>query len=516
MNPDAEAFAVDGVTKRFGATVALNGVTFSVRRGAVHAILGENGAGKSTLIKVLSGITQPNEGKVRLMGEEVHLSGPRVAQGAGVATAFQELSQVPYLTVAQNLLLPNEPTRFGLRSKRRADERAQEILAEFDMTDVDPQQQIQELDLSVRQKLEIVCAISKAPKVLLLDEPTSALTSSDVDWLGRQIAECTRRGITVALITHRMPEVREFCTSMSILRNGACVGSFEAHEVDDDEVFRLIMGRTLGAAFPPRMAPVERRRIPRLAVSQLRSGSRLHDVSFDIHPGECLGVVALQGMGQLELFKALFGLAPMTSGTLAVDGQEVTVRSPQDAISAGVGLSLVPEERKTEGLALNLSGRANVSLPTIERFARWGKVDRKKEAASVAAALRRVSGNMRALYEPASAFSGGNQQKFVIAKWLLADSRVLLLFDPTRGVDVGAKLEIYQVMHDYLASGGAVLLHSTEIPEVANLCDRILVMYAGRVVAELDGRSASEHSITTAMLGASPPPAKESFEKEAS
>lgn len=516
MNPEAEAFAVDGVTKRFGATVALNSVTFSVRAGAVHAILGENGAGKSTLIKVLSGITQPDEGKVRLAGHEVRLGGPRVAQNAGVTTAFQELSQVPYLSVAQNLLLPDEPTRFGLRSKRLAEERAEQILAEFDMTDVDPTQQIQELDLSVRQKLEIVSAIAKSPKVLLLDEPTSALTSADVDWLGRQIAECRRRGITVALITHRMPEVREFCTSMSILRNGACVGSFEADEVADDEVFRLIMGRTLGAAFPPRMAPVEQVSVARLSVKNLRSGSRLHDVSFDVHPGECLGVVALQGMGQLELFKSLFGLAPMTAGTLAVDGREVTVRSPQDAISAGVGLSLVPEERKTEGLALNLSGRSNVSLPTIERFARWGKVDRRKEELAVAGALRRVSGNMRALYEPASAFSGGNQQKLVIAKWLLADSRVLLLFDPTRGVDVGAKLEIYQVMHDYLASGGAVLLHSTEIPEVANLCDRILVMYAGRVVAELDGRSTSEHAITTAMLGVTGQSANEPLHKEAS
>jgi ribose transport system ATP-binding protein len=516
MNPDAEAFSVDGITKRFGATVALNSATFAVRRGAVHAILGENGAGKSTLIKVLSGITQPDEGKVRLMGQDVRLAGPRSAQSAGVATAFQELSQVPYLTVAQNLLLPNEPTRFGLRSHRLANERAEQILSEFDMSGVDPRQPIQELDLSVRQKLEIVCAIAKGPKVLLLDEPTSALTSSDVDWLGRQIADCTRRGITVALITHRMPEVREFCSSMSILRNGACVGSFEANEIANDEVFRLIMGRTLGAAFPARMAPIQQRSVPRLSVNNLRSGSRLHDVSFDVHPGECVGIVALQGMGQLELFKSLFGLAPMTSGTLEVDGRAVKVKSPQDAISAGVGLSLVPEERKTEGLALNLSGCANVSLPTIERFARWGKIDRKKEMESVAGALKRVSGNLRALYEPASAFSGGNQQKLVIAKWLLADSRVLLLFDPTRGVDVGAKLEIYQVMHDYLASSGAVLLHSTEIPEVANLCDRILVMYAGRVVAELDGRSATEHAITTAMLGVSGHSANDSFEKEAS
>jgi ribose transport system ATP-binding protein len=206
-------------------------------------------------------------------------------------------------------------------------------------------------------------------------------------------------------------------------------------------------------------------------------------------------------MGQLRLFKTLFGLTVPSSGEIQVDGRRVSIRSPRDAIAANVGLSLVPEDRKTEGLAMNLSGRANISLPTIERFARWGRVDRFAERVAVTEALRRVSGNLRALDEPASAFSGGNQQKFVIAKWLMADSRVLLLFDPTRGVDVGAKFEIYQVMHGYLEAGGAVLLHSTEIPEVANLADRILVMYAGRIVAELDGRSASDHDITMAMMG---------------
>jgi ribose transport system ATP-binding protein len=206
-------------------------------------------------------------------------------------------------------------------------------------------------------------------------------------------------------------------------------------------------------------------------------------------------------MGQLELFKALFGLAPITSGTIVVDQQRVIIKSPQDAIAANVGLSLVPEERKTEGLALNLTGRANISLPTLSRYSRRGWIDKTAEAAAVSGALFRVNGNQRALYEPASSFSGGNQQKFVIAKWLLADSRVLLLFDPTRGVDVGAKFEIYQVMNDYLSSGGAILLHSTEIPEVINLCDRILVIYAGHIVAEMDGRTASEREVTTAMLG---------------
>ena len=498
---NACAISIDGVTKRFGATVALKAVSLQVERGAVHAILGENGAGKSTLIKVISGITMPNAGVIKVLGTEVSLSRPDDAHAAGIATAFQELSQVPHLSVAQNMLMPNEPTRFGLRRSRECARKATEVLERFELGDIDPNTVVRELDLSVRQKLEIAYAISRGPKVLLLDEPSSALTSEDVGWLGRRIAECRRSGITIVLITHRMPEVREFCTSLSILRNGECVGTYATDEIADEEVFRLIMGRTLGSAFPARLPLPDKTARPRLKVQNLSSGSRLHDVSFDIRPGECLGVVALQGMGQLELFKSLFGLAPQSAGQVTVEGRRVTIRTPRDAIDAQIGLSLVPEERKTEGLALNLSGRANISLPTISQFSRWGRINRAAEDSAVSAALKRVSGNMRGLFEPASSFSGGNQQKFVLAKWLLAESRVLLLFDPTRGVDVGAKFEIYQVMHDYLSSGGAVLLHSTEIPEVANMCDRILVMCAGRVVAEMDGRTASEHQITTAMLG---------------
>ncbi|WP_017773320.1 sugar ABC transporter ATP-binding protein [Paraburkholderia kururiensis] len=495
------AIAIDGVTKRFGATVALNRASLQIQQGAVHAILGENGAGKSTLIKVLSGIVRPNEGTIHVMGKQVSFLRPDDAQSAGIATAFQELSQIPHLSVAQNMLMPAEPTRFGLRRTGECIRLALEILEEFGLGDIDPHSLVKELDLSVRQKLEIAYAISRKPKVLLLDEPTSALTSQDVVWLGKRIADCRLKGITVVLITHRMPEVREFCAELSILRNGTCIGTFKSDEIADDEVFRLIMGRTLGSAFPERLPLPDASMQPRLKVKNLGSGNRLHDVSFEIRPGECVGIVALQGMGQLELFKALFGLARATTGTIEVDGKTVSVKSPRDAINAHIGLSLVPEERKTEGLALNLSGRTNISLPTISQFSRWGKVERAAETLAVSRALKRVNGDMRGLFEPAASFSGGNQQKFVIAKWLLAESRVLLLFDPTRGVDVGAKFEIYQVMRSYLESGGAILLHSTEIPEAVNLCDRILVMYAGRVVAEMDGRVASEHEITTAMLG---------------
>jgi len=498
----AEDIIITGLTKRFGATTALDRASTRIRRGSVHAVLGENGAGKSTLIKILSGVIKPDEGEVRLGGKRLDLGSPVAAHRAGIATAFQELSLVPDLSVAENLAMPNPTTRWGLMNRRGLAREAEALLARYGIFDVDVGATVRSLDLSVRQKLEIVHAMARQPHLLLLDEPTSALASRDVEWLGLQIEARRQAGCTVVMITHRMPEVREFCEEMSILRNGRFVGLHRTQDIDDETVFKEIMGRSMDTAYPPRLPVTARpaKQPPRLQGTGLCSGERLKGVSFDLHPAECVGVVALQGMGQLELFYSLFGLTPLDAGTVAVDGVAVTIGSPGKAISQGIGLGLVPEERKTEGLALNLSGGENVSLPVIGRFARWGLIDLAREREAVLRALEQVRGNPRALTEPAQAFSGGNQQKLVMAKWLLADTRALLLFDPTRGVDVGAKHEIYELMRNYTAAGGAILMYSTEIPEVINLCDRILVMYAGRVVAELDGAGCTEAGVTTAML----------------
>lgn len=501
------AISIAGLTKRFGATTALSQASFTVRRGTTHAILGENGAGKSTLIKILSGMLQADEGSFQLFGEVVHFKEPGQAQAAGVATAFQELSMVPDMTVAENLCLPDPPTRLGLIQHGERTRKARSILLRFGVHDIDVSRTVKELDLSLRQKLEIVHAMSRNPKVLLLDEPTSALASKDVQWLGKQIEFCRCAGTTILLITHRMPEVRAFCEDMSILRNGSFVGTFREDEIDDQEVFRLIMGRSVGSTFPQRRpVPPDAENV--LVGQHLTSGHRLNDVSFVLRKGECLGVVALQGMGQLELFYGLFGLEPFDRGRIEVGDQPVAIGSPLDAVRAEIGLSLVPEERKTEGLALELSGRINISLPTINRFACWGWIDQERERAAVARVLEQVKGNPRAMVEPASAFSGGNQQKLVIAKWLLSESRAMLLFDPTRGVDVGAKHEIYEMMDEYTRSGGAILLHSTEIPEVVNLCHRVIVLYEGRVVAEFQGTDLLEESVTTAMLGGEVAPSR--------
>ncbi len=498
-----DAIAARKVAKTFGATVALAGASFEVARGEVHALLGENGAGKSTLVKILSGLVRPDGGELLIGGKEVRLASPRDAHRAGLQTAFQELALVPDLTVAENMLLPYAPTGFaGQIRDRHGLNLVSEHLASLGLGDINPRRELRGMDLSVRQKIEIARAIFRKPQILLLDEPTSSLSGRDIEWLGKLIADLKARGVTVVFISHRIPEVRAFCDKLTVLRNGKDTGTFALSDVTDDQVIELIIGRSLSATFPPKTV-FRRGGQPVVAAKGIGTAKRLIDISLALHPGEILGVAGLQGMGQQELFLGLFGATPLARGHVEIDGKAVTLASPNDAIQAKLGISLVPEERKTEALFLHLDGRSNISMPVIKRFLRWGLIDRRAETASVAAALDRVQVDPRAVYTRVGAFSGGNQQKIAIAKWLLAESRVLLMFDPTRGVDVGTKHEIYLLMNDYVRAGGAVLLYSTEIEELVNLCHRVLVMYAGRAVRELDGEAGeiSEGAIMRAALG---------------
>ena len=497
---NAPAISVETIRKSFGATVALDGASFQAAAGSVHALLGENGAGKSTMVKMLSGLVRPDGGRLVLLGEAVDLRGPRDAHRLGIQTAFQELTLVPDLSVWENMLLPYQPTGFlGQLRSRRGQAMVEAHLARLGIKDLSPRTPVCDLDLPIRQKIEIARAVLREPQVLLLDEPTSALSGRDIDWLGTVIAEQKARGATVLFISHRMPEVRLFCDRLTVLRNGRDVGSFAVPAVTDDEVVELIIGRALAATFPE-LPPSDRTAAPVIEARGLSAG-RIESASFALRPGEIVGVAGLQGMGQLDLFRALFGDLSPRAGTVAVDGEPVSLRSPRDAIDAGIGL--VPEERKTEALFLRLDGRRNASLPVIGRFVGKGLIDEPAETASVAGALRRVQVAPRALYLRTGAFSGGNQQKIVLAKWLLTGSRTLLLFDPTRGVDVGTKHEIYLLIRDYVQAGGAVLLYSTEIAEVVNLSHRVLVVYGGRIVRELDGERGeiSEGAIMRAALG---------------
>jgi len=503
-------FAVDvsNVTKRFGATVALDGASLRVRRGAVHALLGENGAGKSTTVKMLSGLLKPDSGRVSILGKEVRLHGPRDAHRAGVQTAFQEMTLVPELSVAQNLLMSYEPTGWFGRIQRRAARRlTTEWLERLELTNVQPGALVRDLELPVRQKIEIAKAIVRQPSVLLLDEPTSALSGRDVEWLARRIDELKSRGVTFVFISHRMQEVRQFCDSFTIYRNGRDVGAFEASEISDDEVIRLVIGRSLDAKYPPRepVTVAANDRVaqpgqPALEASGIHVGSAVSGFDLVLKAGEVHGIAALQGMGQRELFEALFGAQLIDSGQIRVDGAPVTLTSTADALKSGVSTSFLPEDRKTEGLFLRLSGGDNVALPTLKRYTRFGMIDRKQERKAITDALAKMEVNPRALYKPCSSFSGGNQQKIAMAKWLLTQSRVWLMFDPTRGIDVGTKHQIFVLMREFAKAGGAVLFYSTDVPELVNVCDRVSVVYRGHNVGELSGEELTEENVMRKML----------------
>jgi len=496
------AIAADHVRKAFGATVAVDDVSFAVEEASVHALLGENGAGKSTIVKLLSGLMTPDQGGFQVFGQAVALKSPRAAHRCGIQTAFQEMTLVRDLTVLENVLLPYAPVNpLGLIRRRAAQDAVAQHFASLGLENIDLQDEVGPLDLAIKQKIEIARALYRKPKILLLDEPTSSLSGGDVDWLGEVIAREKAKGVTVIFISHRLKEVRDFCDSLTVLRNGQHIATGKVADFDDEEVIRMIVGRSIGQAFPEKPAKTHQSGAEVLRAEKLATSGKLSDASFTLHKGEILGIAALQGMGQLELFRACFGAAEITAGQISVDGKPVTIASPTDAVRANIGISLVPEDRKTEALFLKLSGTENASIPVIERFSNFGFIDVKRERTAVSAVFQRVEVQERALWTRAGAFSGGNQQKIAIAKWLLAESRVLLLYDPTRGIDVGTKHELYHLMRQYVEAGGSILLYSTEIPELVHLADRVLVLYQGRIAREVSGADLNEDSIMRAALG---------------
>ncbi len=496
------AVTFESIFKAFGATKALGGISFSVAAGSVHALLGENGAGKSTAMKLLSGLIEPDSGRILVDGRPLRLAGPRDGHRAGIRTAYQELTLVRDLSILDNMLLPSAPAGlFGMLRRAEVAERAAAHFHRLGMA-VDLHAEAGGLDLAIRQKIEIARALFHAPRILLLDEPTSALAGSDVEWLGRIIADAKARGVTVLFISHRLPEVRDFCDTMTILRNGRHIVSGAVADFSDGQVVELIIGRSLDQTFPPRP---ERSAVslpaPVLETRALTAGPKLRNVDIQLRPGEILGIAALQGMGQLDLFQACFGAVPVRAGEIRVDDRPVHLSMPADALHPSLRIGFVPEDRKTQGLFLKLDGTTNASLPVIDRFRRLGLVDTDAERAATEAVFSAIDVSPVATFTEAGAFSGGNQQKIAIAKWLVAESRILLLFDPTRGIDVGTKHQLYDLMRAFTEAGGAILFHSTEVPELVHLSDRVVVLYEGRVAARLDTHDIDELAIMNAALG---------------
>jgi len=490
------------IRKAFGQTVALEKVSTRIKSGSVHAFLGENGAGKSTTVKMLSGLLQPDLGQLMVFNKQVELESPQMAHELGIQTAFQEMTQIPDLTVAQNLLIPYEPkNRFGLLNRKKAIIEAEAILSSLQLHDINPNLIVGDLDLAVRQKIEIARAVSRNPKILLLDEPTSALSGKDMEWLGGIIRRLKDQGTTIIFISHRMLEVRDYCDRISVLRNGRTVHEGEVADVTDEEIVKLIIGRSLNATFPDFIPSIRNDEPAAISAKNISIGNQLKDVSFELRKGEVLGVAGLQGMGQLELFKACFGASLISSGSILINGEQVNITSPSDAIKSGIDMGFIPEDRKTEGLFMPLSGRHNISLPIIDKYSTFGIVNEELENKEVAESLVKMQVVERGLTDPPSAFSGGNQQKMIMARWLVSKSKIWLMYDPTRGVDIGTKAEIYKLIRNFVADGGAVLLYSTEIEEVVSLSDRVMVFYGGKVAQTMERAQISEEAIMETALG---------------
>ncbi len=483
--------------KRYGATLALEEVSFALYPAEVCGLLGENGAGKSTLVKILSGIVQPDRGEITLGGKAYQPRNITEAKARGVSTAFQELSLIPTLSVAVNLFLPHPKTNMmRLISMRTIEAAADAALNQYGVSELSPSALIGDLPLGLRQRVEIVRAMLQKPRVLLLDEPTAALTNRE--WLFGLIDAFIARGTAIVYITHRLDEARRLCTRCIILRNGKKVSDAPIDATTDDDIFSKMAGRSAVETYPVRERNVTKSVPPALESNNLFAES-VNDVTFQIRRGEVLGIAALEGQGQSHLFKALVGLVPLRQGRIAVDGKPVFVGSPRAA--RAVGIVLVPEERKSEGIFKDLSTAANISIPIIDKASRLNLIRSKIERQLVARAAGRVDLNGRYLRPNISAISGGNQQKAILARSLLAEPRILLLFDPTRGVDVGTKQSIYQVIHRFASEGGSALLYSTELDELVHLCDRCLVIYRGAIVAEVTDNELNSHLLLSLAAG---------------
>ena len=491
---------MQGVSKRYGGVRALENADLVIESGRIHAVLGENGAGKSTLIKIMAGVVTPDEGRMVLGGELVTFSSPAAANQSGIACIFQELSLIPDLSVADNISISNPPRCFGLIDRRAQRRIAEEALSRAGADNIHPLALVKDLSLSRRQMVEIAKALARKPRILILDEATSALTAADVTKIYGVLRRLRADGLALVYISHRMHEIAELADECTVFCNGRSVATFAAGEKSDNEIVELMIGREYNAVFPERSARPADATPPLLEVRHLGWTERLSDISLQLRAGEVVGLGGLDGQGQRELLLALFGVLRGTAGEILIDGRRVAINGPDVAKRRGIGMALIPEDRKTEGLMLPMSVRDNLSFAALDTLSHWGVVDRTAERDAVDRIVQLLAVRTDGTDLPAGSLSGGNQQKLVIGKWLMTAPRILLLNDPTRGIDVGTKQEIYQLLHKLASAGAAILFYSTDYDELVGCCDRVLVMYDGAVKRELVGREITEHALVSSAL----------------
>lgn len=500
MDEAASLLRMEGISKRYGGVRALEHADLSVSPGRIHAILGENGAGKSTLIKIIAGVVAPDEGRMVLGGKPVTFSSPAAANDAGIVCVFQELSLIPDLSVADNIVISNPPTRFGMIDRRAQRRIAQDALARAGAGDIHPQALVKDLPLSRRQMVEIAKALARAPRILILDEATSALTAADVSKIFDVLKRLRSEGLALLYISHRMNEIEELADECTVFRNGSNVATYAAGSKTDNEVIEMMIGREYSHVFPPKPAQHESDTTPVLACRDLSWTDRLDRISLSVKAGEVVGLGGLDGQGQRELLLAFFGVLRGLSGEILINGKKVSISSPSAARQADIGMALIPEDRKTEGLMLPMTVRENLSFSALDRLSHGGVIDRVAEQSLIDDMVRLLGIKTAGLDIPVGALSGGNQQKVVIAKWLMRQPRIILLNDPTRGIDVGTKQEMYQLLRKLADAGAAILFYSTDYDELIGCCDRVLVLYDGSIKRELVGEEITERALIASAL----------------
>lgn len=481
------------ITKRFPGVLALSNVNFTLRKGEVHALLGENGAGKSTLMKILSGVYQPDEGDIIFEGKPVSFSDPLSAQNAGITIIHQEFNLFPELTVEENIFIGRE---FCKNNRWRLDEKQQrqaatEILQKLNLN-ISPETLVSDLTVAQQQMVEIAKAISVNAKILIMDEPTAALTETEIESLFQVTRLLKAQGTGIVYISHRLEELALIADRATVMRDGQYIDTVDYETVKISELIAMMVGRELGNIYPRREARTHQE--PVLEVNGLTRKGVLNNIDFTLNRGEILGFAGLMGAGRTELARAIFGADPIDSGTIKLNGKTIVIKGISDAIAQGI--SYLTEDRKKEGLALNLSVERNIMLGNYPEYAdRFGLVDSKRCQQTSEEQVRTLRIKTPHLEQAALNLSGGNQQKIIIARWVCKDTDILIFDEPTRGIDVGAKLEIYELMNRLVAKGKSIIMISSELPEVLGMCDRILVMRSGRITGELTADNATQEKI---------------------
>lgn len=487
-----------GINKSFGSNQVLKDAGFFLKDGEVHALMGENGAGKSTLMKILTGVYTKDSGTVIVDGEEVTYKTPQEAEKAGIVFIYQEINALFDLTVEENMFMGKEITKkFGVCDKKAMREKAKEVMDKVGVS-IPVDAVMSDLSVGQQQMIEICKALMVDAKVIIMDEPTAALTESETEGLFKVINQLREKGVSIVYISHRMEEIFALCDRITILRDGQYIDTKEIKDLTMDDVVQMMIGREIGERFPTRDSKIGD---VVLKVEGLTSGKLFHDVDFEVRAGEVLGVAGLMGAGRTEIMQAIFGNLKKDSGKIYINGEEVTIKNPRHAIKAGIGF--VTEDRKTEGLLLEKSIAENIEIANLGKVSKGGVLKKEKQDEIVKKGIDEFRVKCFGPWHECNNLSGGNQQKVVLAKWVYTDPKILILDEPTRGVDIGAKKEIYDVINDLAAKGVAVIMVSSELPEVLGMSDRIMVIREGEVRGIIDGKEADQAKIMTLATGGS-------------